>query len=43
MAQFKGKKAITMYAPHTDEKLQFYEQTWNNPPETMTVTVKGQK
>ncbi|MGZ7050195.1 MAG: lipocalin-like domain-containing protein, partial [Methanobacterium sp.] len=42
MAQFHGKREITMYAPHTDENLKFYEQTGDNPPETMTVKVKGQ-
>lgn len=42
MAQFEGKREITMYAPHTDENIKFYEQTGNEPPQTMTVKVKGQ-
>ncbi|MGZ7107901.1 MAG: lipocalin-like domain-containing protein [Methanobacterium sp.] len=42
MAQFHNKREITMYAPHTDENLKFYEQTGDNPSETMTVKVKGQ-
>ncbi len=42
MAQFEGAREITMYAPHTDLNLKFYEQTGENPPETMTVEVKGQ-
>ncbi len=42
MAQFDGMRELTMYAPHTDENIEFYEQTGNEPPETMTVKVKGQ-
>jgi len=42
MAQFGGDRELTMYAPHTDENIEFYEQTGDEPPETMTVKVKGQ-
>ena len=42
MGQFDGKREITMYAPHTDENIDFYEQTGDKPPEVMTVKVKGQ-
>ncbi|HML05916.1 MAG TPA: lipocalin-like domain-containing protein [Methanobacterium sp.] len=42
MAQFEGKREMTMYAPHTDENLEYYEQTGTESPQTMTVKVKGQ-
>lgn len=42
MAQFDGEREMTMYAPHTDENLKFYEQTGDAPPGKMTVNVKGQ-
>ncbi|NYB52678.1 MAG: ATP-binding protein [Methanobacteriaceae archaeon] len=42
MAQFEGDREMTMYAPHTDENLEYYRQTGEQPPGTMTVAVKGQ-
>lgn len=42
MVQFGDNKEITMYAPHSDENIMFYEQTGEDPPQTMTVKVKGQ-
>ncbi len=37
MAQFNGSREITAYAIHTNDYLQFYQQTGQNPPGTMTV------
>lgn len=42
MAQFNGNREMTMHAAHTDENLQFYEQTGDKSPNTMKVNVKGQ-
>lgn len=42
MAQFSDNREMTMYAPHTDENLNFYWQTGEQPPATMNVAVKGQ-
>lgn len=42
MAQFGGNREMTMYAPHTDKNLDFYERTDEEPPEAMEVAVKGQ-
>lgn len=41
MAQFNGSREITMAASHTADSLPFLHQTGQNPPDTMTVTVKG--
>ena len=42
MAHFEGEREMTMYAPHTDENLDFYWQIGEEPPGTMEVNVKGQ-
>lgn len=42
MAQFEGDREMTMYAPHTDDNLEFYGQTGEEAPSNMAVTVKGQ-
>ncbi len=39
MAQFNGSREITAYAIHTNDYLDFYQQTGPNPPGTMTRKV----
>lgn len=41
MAQLRGDRQITVFAPHDKPYAQFYEQTGPNPPGTMTVPVNG--
>jgi predicted secreted hydrolase len=42
MAQFSDEREMTMYAPHTDENLEYYQQTGEESPRKMTLPVKGQ-
>lgn len=42
MAQFSDDREITMYAPHTDENLRYYQQIGEDAPGNMQVPVKGQ-
>lgn len=41
MAQFKDDRELTMASIHSNENVQFYEQTGPNPPKTMEVAVSG--
>lgn len=41
MAQFNGSRELTVAASHSPESLPFLHQTGQDPPGTMTVTVKG--
>lgn len=42
MAHFEGDREMALYAPHTDENMEYYHLTGSEPPENMIVTVKGQ-
>ena len=41
MAQFNDNREMTIYSKHTDENLEFYEQTGDKPPHTMKTNVVG--
>jgi len=41
MAQFVGNRQITMAAPHRKSRAEFYQQTGDTPPGTMSVKVGG--
>ena len=41
MAQFDDDRELTMAAPHTNDRLEFYMQTGASPPGTMSVEVTG--
>lgn len=42
MAHFEGDREMTLYAPHTHENRGYYQSTSSEPPENMTMAVKGQ-
>lgn len=41
MVQFTGDRQVTMFAPHSNEYIDFYFQTGDNPPGPMTRRVGG--
>ena len=41
MAQFDGERQLTVFAPHANARRQFYQQTGEVPPGTMSAAVAG--
>ena len=41
MAQFDGDRQLTVFAPHANARMEFYEQTGETPPGTMSAEVAG--
>ena len=41
MAQFDGDRQLTVFAPHANARREFYEQTGETPPGTMSAEVAG--
>ena len=41
MAQFDGDRQLTVFAPHANARKEFYQQTGEAPPATMSAAVAG--